>query len=299
MCKSAAHVVVFAASGLHEFLELRHDLLPAAVARIIDAETVMDFFSSVEGKHDIAALAVGKIDDVIVDENAVGRKGEAEVLVMFFFHRARICDDVFDHLEIHERFAAEKVHFEVMSVPAVFDQEIDRALSDLKAHHRALAVVFALGREAVGTVEIAGVRDMQAQRLDDARSPRLQFPGHRLVGVLGKELARRDQGLDLPVALFDLFAVSHLRAFVFLFHVGKDPFHQRFFVDHAAAGRTVTLVQICLMLLDGSDPFDQIVGQVIDDVKGAGTDVQDNVISAQFELMNHVKTSHIRVLNES
>ena len=250
MRECTAHVIVLAASGLNEFLELRHDLFPAAVACEIHTETVVDLFSSVERKNDIAALAIREIDHIVVDQNAVGRKGETEVLALLLLDRSGIRDKVLYDLEIHERLTAEKVDFEVMAVAGIFNQKIKRALTDFKAHDRAVAVVFALRREAVGAVEIAGMRDMQAQRLNDTGRSCLQIARHRLVGVLRKKLSGLLEFQDLLVAGADLLRVSGLGALVLFLHVRKHFLRKCLDVDHGRGLPVISLVESLLLLVD-------------------------------------------------
>ena len=78
----AAHVIVLVAALFHELLELRHDGVIAAVACVVLAEAVMDFLAAIEAQHDIVALLVAEVDDIVVDEHTVGGHGEAEVLVV-------------------------------------------------------------------------------------------------------------------------------------------------------------------------------------------------------------------------
>ena len=287
MRKSAAHVVVFAASGLHEFLELRHDLLPAAVAREIDAETVVDFFSAVERKHDIAAFAVRKLDHIVIDEHAVRGQRETEGLALLLLDGSRIRDEVLNDLEIHERFAAEKVNFEVPSGARILDQKIEGAFADFEAHHRALAVVLTLRREAVGAVQVTGVRDVQAQCFYHAGSPGLQLARHRLVRILREKLTGVLQIHDLIIAGADLLRVAHFGARVLFLHLEKHSFRECFDVDHAAGFPVVFRVEFLLVRVDLFESRDNVVGKVIHDMEGAGANVQHDVIAAKFVLMNH------------
>ena len=42
----------------------------------------MDFLAAVQAQNDIVALLVAEINDIVVDEHAVGGHGEAEILVV-------------------------------------------------------------------------------------------------------------------------------------------------------------------------------------------------------------------------
>ena len=79
---------------------------------------------------------------------------------MLLLERAGVPDDLLDHLEIHERFAAEEVHLEVVATAGVLDEVIDRRLPHFQGHQLAVAHIFARVREAVFAPQVAVVRDM-------------------------------------------------------------------------------------------------------------------------------------------
>ena len=113
--EGAAHVVVFPAARRDEFLEFRHDFLPASVACVIDAVAVVDLLSSVEAQNNVAHLAVREVDHVVVDQHAVRRQCEAEVLAGLLLAAARVGDEFLDDVEVHQRLAAEEIDLEVAS----------------------------------------------------------------------------------------------------------------------------------------------------------------------------------------
>ena len=65
-------------------------------------------------------------------------------------------------------------------------------------------VVVSLTCKAVGTVEVTGVRNVEAERLYDARGLCLELICHRLKCIGGKELARRLEFTYLLVAFLDI-----------------------------------------------------------------------------------------------
>ena len=203
--EGAAHVVVLAAAGRHQLLELGHDPLPAAVAGVVHPEAVVDLLAPVQAEHHVAHLPVAEVDHVVVDEHAVGGEGEAEVLAGLLFDGAGVGHQLLDHLEVHQRLAAEEVHLQVPARAGVLHQKVQRPLAHLKAHDGPLAVVLALAGKAVGAVEVAGVGHMQAQRLDDAGALFLELARHGGKGVRREELPLVLQGADLRVAGGDLF----------------------------------------------------------------------------------------------
>ena len=67
---------------------------------------------------------------------------------------------------------------------------------------------FALTCKAVVAVQIAGMRHMKTQCLDDAGGLFFQCPRHGGEGIRGKELARVLQGSDIVVALLQFCPVE-------------------------------------------------------------------------------------------
>ena len=82
---------------------------------------------------------------------------------------------LFDDVEIHERFAAEKVGFENFATARIFDEKIDRLFRRFQAHELAAGVVGAFVGKAVFAAQVAIVADVQAQRLDLVRFGRRDF----------------------------------------------------------------------------------------------------------------------------
>ena len=162
----------------------------------------MDLLAAIQAQHHIAALPVGPFDDIIVHQHTVGRQSEAEVLSLFLLHAPGIGHQVLDHLEVHQRFTAKEVHFQIASGAGMLDQKIQGLFAHFIAHDRAFAVVLALTGKAIGAIEIAGVGNVQAQGLDHACCLLLQLARHRLKGIGGEELACILQALNLIVTAF-------------------------------------------------------------------------------------------------
>ena len=132
--KGAAHIVALSAPRGCELLEERHDAVIAAFPAVIDAEPVVHFLSAVETEDHIVALSIRPFYNFVSDADAVRRKRKAEVLVLLFFNAPGIRDELFAHLEVHERFPAEEVHFQVLPEARVLHQEIKGSFSRLEAH---------------------------------------------------------------------------------------------------------------------------------------------------------------------
>ena len=259
----AAHVIVLVAALFHELLKLRHDGVIAAVACVVLAEAVMDFLTAIEAQHDIVALLVAEVDDIVVDEHTVGGHGEAEVLVVDLLLLAAVGDELFDHVEVHQRLTAEEIDLEVAAGAGVLDEEVHSPLAHLEAHQGAVALIAALRGEAVGAVEVAGVGDVEAERLDH-RLAVLEVESHVLVDVGSPKLAggfQRGHILEAlaQVGLGDVGAVGILCQ-----HGGHDLVGRVFFVHR-----------------------NDVVSHVVHDMDRAAAAVQHDVISVQLILMYH------------
>ena len=115
---------------------------------------------------------------------------------MFLLDLARICNELFADLEVHERLAAKEVDLEVVPRARILDEEIKRPLSHVKTHESRLAVELSLCCKAVGTVQVAGVRNMQAERLHD-RAALLEIKCLRFEDVLREEFSRFREFVNL------------------------------------------------------------------------------------------------------
>ena len=254
----AAHVVALVAALLHELLELGHDGIIAAVARVVLAEAVVDFLAAVEAQDDVVALLVAEVDNVIV-----GGHGKAEVLVVDLLLLAAVGHQLFHHVEVHQRLAAEEIDFEVAAGAGVLDQEIHGPFADLKAHQGAVALIAALRSEAVGAVQVAGVSHMQTQRLDHSVAV-LEIEGHVGVGVGAPQLARLFQRGHILQALTQV-GLGHIGAVAVLFeHGGHD--------------------LVCGVLLVHCD---DIIRHIIHHMHRAAAGIQHDVITVQLILMYH------------
>ena len=164
--KGAANVVASPLSPPYKLLKFGNDNVVAALAVNRLAQIVVYLFSAVKTKHHVVALAVGKLDNVVVNKHSVGGQRKAEILVVLFFYASRVGDYLLYHVEVHQRLTAEEVDLKIHTAAGVLYKKIYSAFSHLKAHQRAFAVVLPLACKAVLAIEVAGVRDMQAERLD-------------------------------------------------------------------------------------------------------------------------------------
>ena len=218
MRKGAAHIVALAAACLDQLLELGHDAVIAAVARQVHAETVVDFLAAVQRQNNVVTFFIAPVDDFIGDADTVGGHREAEVLVVLFFDAAGVGDQLFADLEVHQRFAAEEVNLQVAAGAGMLDEEVQRALAGLKAHQAGLAVELALRGKAVAAIQVAGVRNVQAERLDDVGAV-FEVKGVVSVGVGRKQLACGGQLVDIVQHVVDV-TLGHVGAACVFFGKG-------------------------------------------------------------------------------
>ena len=121
MREGAAHIVVFPAPGFNQALKFRHNAFPAAVTGVVHAEAIVNLFAAVQTQHHVAHLSVGKVDDVVIDQHAVGGQGKAEVFSGLPLAHAGIGNQLFYGVEVHQRFAAEEIHLQVVPGSGMFD----------------------------------------------------------------------------------------------------------------------------------------------------------------------------------
>ena len=262
--KGAAHVVVLSPAGLDQLLEFGHDAVIAAHARVVHPGLVVDLLTAVQREHHVAHLFVGEVDHIVVDQHPVGGQGKAEILAPLLFHAAGVLHQPFDHVPVHQRFAAEEVHFQIGAAAGMLHQEIQRPLAHLVAHQRPLAVVFALTGKAIGAVQVAGMGNVQAQGLDHVAAALLKGARQRGEGIRAEELSLPDQFVYVGDALPHI-GLGHVLPARVLFADQPDDLL-----------RSVLVVK-----------GDDIVGHFVHRVDGAGAGVQHDVVAVKLILMNH------------
>ena len=143
-------------------------------------------------------LLVEEIDDLVGQPQAIGGDGEIDLLIKAFLQLPAITHHRPDGLHIHQGFAPEQVHLQVLPMAGMGDQKVQGFASHRRGHHAPGTVEFPRIRKAVTAAQVAIVGHMQAHGLDHLL-PRLAFGRHGLRGV---HTARRPQRLhflhDLP-----------------------------------------------------------------------------------------------------
>ena len=185
---------------------------------------------------------------------------------MLFFDAPRVCGELLYNVEIHQRFAAEEIDLEIAPAAGIRNEKIERLFADLVAHESPVAVVFALAREAVGAVEIAGMGNVEAERLDDPCGALRKLLRDRLIGVLRKEQALFLKLPDAFPAFRDL-----------LFRYGKTL--RKGGHELLPRGRL-----ICA---------DELIGELVHGVNAAGAGIYNYIQPAELITMDHERESFL------
>ena len=85
MCVCTTDIIAFVTAFFHKFLKFRHNQIVASVALVILAQTVVNLFSAVKAQNNVVHLAVAEINHVIIDQNAVCGKREAEIFACLLY----------------------------------------------------------------------------------------------------------------------------------------------------------------------------------------------------------------------
>ena len=255
--KRAAEIKVFIPSLGHELFEFRHDHIVAALAVGRHAEAVVHLFAAVQGQNAVVHFPIDIIDGIVVQQDAVRRDGEAEMLSAFGLPGAGVGHRFFHHIHGHQRLAAEEIDFDVAARSGALDDEVDGGFGGVRIHQKAAGAEIAGGSKAVFAAEIAVVGYVQAQRLD-GRVPDDRHGGIDIVRV-GEQFAAGNELLQLPIAFFQR------RAAVL----------RQFFAD---------CVQGCGFVLHG---LYHRIGGVVQDMDGAAVDIHCDVLSQQRKGMYH------------
>ena len=108
---------------------------------------------------------IDKCNVVVIEQDAVGGDGKAEVLVMELLLLSGIRHHLLDHAEVHQRLSAEEIHLQIPALSGMTDQKIHGALARLRAHKLPAVVICPLVRKAVRAPQITVMGHMQAHCL--------------------------------------------------------------------------------------------------------------------------------------
>ena len=144
-----AHIIAQIAPFFHKTLEFGDNDVIAANPGEVFPQAVVDLFPAVQAEDDVVHLLVAELRHLIVQQDAVGGQGEAEILVVDGLLGAGVGHQVFHHLPVHQRLTAEEVHLQIDAGAGLGNQKVQGLLAHPKGHEGPLTMVLALAGEAV------------------------------------------------------------------------------------------------------------------------------------------------------
>ena len=159
-------------------LDLRRGDVVAALAVAEDAELVLDLLRAVDRDGHADALVGEEVDDVGLQQRGVGGQAEVDQLALLGGGAPRVADGALEHLEVHQRLAAEEGDVRGLADAGFLQREIDRRLRRLLAHELRLAAVLGVDDLVLAVLvavlarQVALVGDVDHQRLDRHRRQR-------------------------------------------------------------------------------------------------------------------------------
>ena len=249
----AAVIPVAALAARDALLEVLDNAVVSAVAARVRAHGIVDFLAAVEREHEREVVVVEPLDVLIVQQHAVRRHRELELLARLLLALAGVLRHSLDCLHVHQRLAAEEVDLAVLARAAALDEEVDGALADLRRHDGALLAVAAAVAEAILAAQVAVLGDHEADGLDEA----LLLERRRHIDVRREELAHLHELMEFPERLAQIrFRIRILE------------------------GRYDCLV------IRAVERVHHVVDHLVDDVDGSAVDVEQDVVAALLEFMD-------------
>ena len=201
MGEGSPHIVTLVSPLLDKPLELGDDDVIAPHPSQVLPQPVVDLLPAVQAEDHVVHLPVAERCHLVVQQHAVGGEGEAELLVVDGLLGPGIGHQVLDHLPVHQGLAPEEVHLQVHPATRAGNEKVQGLLAHGKGHQPPVPVVVPLAGKAVVAVEVAGVGHVQAHGLEHGLGVLEGLLLHVLPQVLGEELARLLQGLDVRQAV--------------------------------------------------------------------------------------------------
>ncbi len=263
--KSSPHIVFFLISALCKFLKFRYYQIIAACPFSERPHSVVYLFAPVNAQHHICHFLIGKFHDFIIQQYTVGSQGKPEILIVNFLLLSSICYQLLYHLKIHQRFTAEKVHFQVPAVSGIFNQKIKGSFSHFIRHDCSSSVVFPFLRKAITAGQVAVMGNMQTQGFYH-RGTILKLPHVILIFVFRKQLLFFSQSPDFFVSFCKLS-----------FRIVPAQTGNNFFSGA------------------GFKQGNHIINHVIHHMYRTAVDVQNNIVTVVFILMNHCQFLSFRM----
>ena len=194
--EGAAHIIIELITALRQLLELGNNDVIASLSASVRTHFVIYCLTSVNAEDHIGHFFINKLLNLVVEQDSVGRQGKTEFLMIGLLQAPAVGYQVFYHLPVHQRLAAEEIHLKIHPAAGIGNQKIQGLFPHFKAHQGASAVIFPFLRKAVAAGKVAVMGNMQAQGLDHGLT---FFKIHHeiMVNVLCQKLFHVNQLLDI------------------------------------------------------------------------------------------------------
>ncbi len=183
--KCSTHIIVHLVTALCHLLELWNNGIIASLSSAMWTHFIIYFLTAINTKNNIGHFFVCKCEDFIIQQNSIRRKCKTEFLMIWFFQTPAICNQILNHLPVHQRFSTKEVHFQIHPVSGVCHKKIECLLSNFKAHQSPSSVVFTLFCKAIAAGKITIMRYMKTKCLH-YRFPFFKVDNIVFVNVRGK-----------------------------------------------------------------------------------------------------------------
>ena len=257
-CEGSSGIILFLASAVRKFLKFGHDQVITACPFPKRTHKIMDFPAAVNAEYHIVHFFVGKFHHLIIEQDAVCGQCKAETLVMYFFLGTSIGHKVFDYLPVHKRFPAEEIHFQILSVAGIGDQEIQRLFSHFISHHGSASMILPFFRETIAAGQVTVMGNVQAEGLHHS-GPVLKAVDRFLVHILCEQ---------------------HLFFFQFCTFLKSGP-------DIPLLVLVFQGSQDLLLTVPFIEQSNHIVDDLIHHMYGTAVHIQYNIVAIIFITMNH------------
>ena len=124
MREGSTYIVLVLISGFSELLELWKNNIVCALSVTGRTHHIIHFLTAIDRENNIAHLLITELHDLIIEKKSIGRKCEAEFLIVLFFLGTSISDEVFYNLPVHGRLTTEEVDFKIGTIAGISNQKI-------------------------------------------------------------------------------------------------------------------------------------------------------------------------------
>ena len=131
-----------------------------------NAEVVIHLFAAIQRKHTVVHFLIDIINGFIIQEHAVCCNGKTKMLSAFLFTGTCISHSFFHNIHRHQRFSAEKVHFNIAPLSGRAMTKSMAALAVSTSISSRPVPKSPVAAKTIFAAQIAVVRHMETQRFD-------------------------------------------------------------------------------------------------------------------------------------